>query len=327
MNKKRLNTFQHRFRLERGSVKHKCPGCGHKTFSYYIDVTTGLRVGDEFGSCDRQNNCKYLKTPTVADLPQDASLMVHANEVLPRYLEPEFINIIDSKHLNRSLGWKTNDFTNFLYSLFPKESVNRMIMRYRLGTVENWGKNCVVFWQIDKDFDVRTGKIMGYDPVTGKRVKEPFPQFNWVHTPNKHNNYTDFHLKQCFFGEHLLSCYEFNEVHVVESEKTAVLCSIANPKTFWVATGGLQNISEDRLKPFKDKKLIFYPDKGISHSMWEQKLKPLTMCYNIEISNVVEKMTFLQEGDDIGDYVIYKARKDKEQLESKNVENDGANKE
>ena len=35
----------------------------------------------------------------------------------------------------------------------------------------------VVFWQIDRDNNIRTGKIMEYNPETGKRSG----LINWVH--------------------------------------------------------------------------------------------------------------------------------------------------
>ena len=69
---------------------------------------------------------------------------------------------------------------------------------------------------------MRAGKIMGYDAVTGHRIKEPFNQVNWVHSVRK---VPDFHMQQCLFGEHLLSdtsaAMSAKPVAIVESEKTA----------------------------------------------------------------------------------------------------------
>ena len=43
---------------------------------------------------------------------------------------------------------------------------------------------------------------MLYNSETGKRIKEPYNHVTWVHSV-LHKD--DYNLKQCFFGEHLLS--------------------------------------------------------------------------------------------------------------------------
>ena len=82
-----------------------------------------------------------------------------------------------------------------------KENVDKLFSLYRVGTSKRWG-GATVFWQTDRDGNVRAGKIMGYDAVTGHRIKEPFNQVSWVHSVRK---VQDFRMKQCLFGEHLLS--------------------------------------------------------------------------------------------------------------------------
>ena len=79
-----------------------------------------------------------------------------------------------------------------------------------------------VFWQIDRDGNVCGGKIMGNNAVTGHRIKGPFNQVSWVHSVRK---VPDFSMKQCLFGEHLLSdssaAMSAKPVAIVESEKRA----------------------------------------------------------------------------------------------------------
>lgn len=72
--------------------------------------------------------------------------------------------------------------------------------RYKVGTSKYWD-GATVFWQTDNQNKVRTGKIMLYNPETGKRIKEPYNHVTWVHSV-LHKG--DYNLKQCFFGEHLL---------------------------------------------------------------------------------------------------------------------------
>ena len=92
---------------------------------------------------------------------------------------------------------------------------------YRVGTSKHW-QGATVFWQIAADGEVRGGKIMLYDRLTGHRVQEPFPHINWVHSVLK---LPDFKLTQCFFGEHLLPYIRDKPVAIVESEKTAILAT------------------------------------------------------------------------------------------------------
>jgi len=48
----------------------------------------------------------------------------------------------------------------------------------------------------------KTGKIMGYNNVTGKRVKHPYNHISLAHKTLK---LSDFNLKQCLFGMHLVT--------------------------------------------------------------------------------------------------------------------------
>lgn len=97
-----------------------------------------------------------------------------------------------------------------------------------------------VFWQIDIHGNVRAGKIMGYDFETGHRIKEPFNQVSWVHSVKK---LPYFHMKQCLFGEHLLSGNSTGQstktIAIVESEKTALIAALFIPDFIWLATGGM----------------------------------------------------------------------------------------
>src|SRR4029079_1865334 len=95
-----------------------------------------------------------------------------------------------------------------------------------------------VFWQIDYDHEIRTGKLIAYDSRTGKRIKKYLSTSNgekvdalMIHkTINK-----DFSHQLCFFGEHLLSEYPNKPVAIVESEKTAIIASLYMPQFNWIA--------------------------------------------------------------------------------------------
>ena len=52
---------EYRYALERTSKKFKCPECGDKSFTKYIDIVTEKYLPDEYGKCDHANRCDYHK--------------------------------------------------------------------------------------------------------------------------------------------------------------------------------------------------------------------------------------------------------------------------
>lgn len=296
---------QYRFTLEpyRGpSSKHVCPKCQKKKFVRYIDVTDGTYLGDMVGRCDSVTKCGYHNPPT-ADMLDGKSLVVSKNVVLRRFQEAGVSNLIDAKYVNKTMTFRDN-FSQYLIKKFGYERTYEALLRYKIGESKFWD-GATVFWQIDVDSDVRTGKIMLYDPDTCKRVKTPFPHINWIHVPMRNNDFgdnQDFHLRQCFFGEHLLDEFD-GDVHIVESEKTAVACHIARPHLLWVATGGIQNLTAGRLITLSERKLIFYPDKGEAAKVWGNKLATFEGL-NYEINTAINDIPTLKEGDDWADYIL-----------------------
>ncbi len=53
----------YKYTLDKGSKKFLCPNCTKKTFVKYIDTETGNYLPDEFGKCDREQNCNHHKAP------------------------------------------------------------------------------------------------------------------------------------------------------------------------------------------------------------------------------------------------------------------------
>jgi hypothetical protein len=90
----------------------------------------------------------------------------------------------------------------------------------------------VIFWQIDIHGKVRTGKIMQYNSITGKRIKHQNGAIDWVHNKLKKTGALpeDFNLQQCFFGEHLLKIYPDKPSQLLKARNPpsllAALCRI-----------------------------------------------------------------------------------------------------
>ena len=163
-----------------------------------------------------------------------------------------------------------------------------------------------IFWQMDDTGKIRTGKIMSYNTETGKRIKnnDGKPKINWVHFAMKKTNYN---LKQCLFGLHLLND-NVKKVAIVESEKTALIMSLEMPEYTWMSTGSLLGFKHDFLKPLINKDIISYPDKGC-YDKWSETAKKLNeKGYNITVSNIIEKKEY-KEGWDLADAFEFEGKK------------------
>jgi len=125
------------------------------------------------------------------------------------------IDYIPEKLMTASLNTE-NNFIVYLSSLFDIKTIISAIEKYYIGDTPD-GK--VIYWQVDREGKIRTGKAMQYDRRTGKRYKDG-KAISWIHNEVKSN----YNLKQCLYGLHL---YDENKITaIVESEKTAIIASI-----------------------------------------------------------------------------------------------------
>jgi len=163
-----------------------------------------------------------------------------------------------------------NYFTNWLVKIFDEATANALILKYNLGTSKQW-RGANIFWQFDIDGRIRGGKIMVYNPETGKRIKEPKPLITWVHQAARMKDYV---LSQCLFGEHLLSQRPNAAIKIVESEKTAIVASVIYPDFIWLASGSLTNLSAQRCQVLKGRTISLIPDCGAEQA-WLDKCTQL----------------------------------------------------
>jgi hypothetical protein len=178
----------------------------------------------------------------------------------------------------------------FLNDHFDSAMVEDLINRYKLGATE---EGDIIFWQLDIDYNIRAGKIMAYSR-DGHRKDYP----TWVHSKLGLN---DFNLKQCFFGEHLLSDEPDKKVCIVESEKTALICHAFFPDMLWLAAGGIHGINKpDKLKVLQGRDVLLWPDIG-AYEKWES----IAAKNGFGISGYLEESANEQEqGKDIADFLI-----------------------
>lgn len=268
--------------------RYLCPKCGHRsyTFKRYIDTKTNRHLAAHVGKCDREDNCGYHYPPreyfatTPGAMPDGFNRAAPAKrfDTLPRhYVE------------DTARAYERNNFISFLIACFGEHTAMRLAGLYKIGTSKHW-PGATIFWQIDINDKLRTGKIMLYNIKDGHRVKKPFNHIHWVHaalscssTGSSSNTKEQtaaatatFQLQQCFFGEHLLLTDPFKTVAIAESEKTAVIASFFYTRYIWLASGSLDGLSWDKCRVLKDRRVILYPDVN-GYNKWRQKAHEMNL--------------------------------------------------
>lgn len=314
-----MKTFQLEKYNGRNS-RHCCPKCGDPhSFTYYIDEA-GNVLDKSVGRCNHESGCGYHYTPkeyfqdNPTIKPGNVAFIISRKQDMKK--DPDFI---PSDFVGKSLSYRST-FVEFLCSVFDKgtletPTVERLMNDYYLGATKD--RN-VIFWQIDKDKKVRTGKIIKYDPETGHRVKD-VAGINWVHSILKKKGMLpdSFNLSQCLFGEHLLKKYPDKAVALVESEKTALLGAGFLPDFVWLATGGKSQLSIDKMKVLSGRTVVMYPDVD-GYELWMNRSAEFRPFCNVVVSDILERNATPEERErkiDIGDWLILQAQADRPQQE------------
>ena len=278
-----------------------CPNCNEKTFTRYIDIETKEHIHNTVGKCNRESKCCYHYTPKEYFTQNNISFdkkQPYSFPIKKAVQQLKQTSLITNDDFKASLkNYNNNNFVKFLNTLFGTEVAAGLIDKYNIGTSKRWnGAN--IFWQKDIKGNIRTGKIMLYNPNSGKRTK----YIDWVHNVIKQS---EFVLEQCLFGEHLLE-NETMPIAIVESEKTAIISSIYLPQFIWVATGSLQNLTKERCRVLRGRIVALFPDlKGLDK--WNIKAKELSYLATFTVSTLLERKATEQEkeeGLDLADYLI-----------------------
>ena len=288
------------------SSRHTCPACERpRCFTLYID-DNGNILHPTVGRCDHESSCGYHRTPRqyFHDHPEHRHFVIPSERSESRQstksLEHQRKNLLHYRHARPDRASPgvipqnlipppsaTNHLISYLKTMIPSSAIDRIIADYRLASTPD---QAIIFLQIDQDNQCRTGKIMQYNPTTGHRIKDPDKpgRINWLHSILKRRKQLspDWQLTQCLFGEHLLPQHQDKTVALVESEKTAIICSAMMPQYLWLATGGKSGLTSERLSSLKGRKIIVFPDID-AFKDWQQKIFTFPHL-DIRISRLLE---------------------------------------
>ncbi|MGV0831990.1 DUF6371 domain-containing protein [Empedobacter brevis] len=293
--------FQYNLEKYSGSKsRFVCPNCKKREYTRFINTETREYLSYEFGRCNRIIKCGYFKFPI-----QGGNLNYEKNNV---FVEPE-IEYLDKKVFQY---FESSNFNNplylFLKSYFDESKIEKILDLYEVKTEKLNREYLTIFPQLDLDFNLRTIKKMEYTSQTGKRSKNFFQWYN----PDKKD------LSQCLFGLHLINQPEFlnSKIVIVESEKTALLGMLYfKNKYLFLATEGLMNLAQEKLKPLENREVILMPDlspidsKNSAFDYWKTKSEKFSKEINcsISISNLLEENATERERNlqlDLGDFII-----------------------
>jgi hypothetical protein len=276
-----------------------CPNCRHRrnTFKRYIDTETQSYLADHVGLCDRIDSCGYHYPPReyFADNPHlRPGARQWPHNQTPAEPKTGYTFLPWQYVSNTMRQYDKNNFVHFLSRLFNGDTARYLAFKYKIGTSRHW-PGATIFWQVDRDENVRTGKVMLYDKTNCRRVKEPFNHITWVHSLlspksearslksevdspksdlTQDSGLKTYDLKQCFFGEHLLDFEPGKTVAIVESEKTAVIASIYHPAYLWLAAGSADGLSLEKCRALEGREVILFPDVN-NYAKWHDKARYL----------------------------------------------------
>jgi hypothetical protein len=231
-----------------------------------------------------------------------------ASETAYTVPKPPKPSIISSEYFEGTQGkYEANQLHKYLKSLpgWTADIATRALRRYQVGTgshgtaVAGWP----IYWLIDENDQIRSGKLIKYNVETGKRVKTGY-SYDWIHTLLARKGILErdsFELVQCFYGAHLIDSSK--PVAIVESEKTAIIASEYFPSFTWIATGMLKGINSYKMRSVAGLTVVLFPDVGC-YDDWKQYADQFSNLARISVSDLLETHAGEQQkGFDLADYL------------------------
>ena len=327
--------------------RYTCPLCEHRReLARYVDTETGELLPDEYGKCNRADNCGYHLSPyhaapggqsyaeqvrhseqgtewqlSARPWAQRSTLTAPRAQVAKREI-PALVVSIPIETMRATLGhYRRNALAELLTTHFGVGVASELLTRFALGTSAHWPGACV-FWLVDEQGRVRGGQVVRYDE-TGHTVKQPTRCTTWAHTalaarcrqlgqplPEWLTAYSATEVPKCpcLFGlPQLATAPRGQPVALVESAKTAMLCTPYLPAYTWLATMGKSYLTAERLAPVKGRPLVLFPDAGATAD-WQRRAEQLrAQGFTVRVSDWLESQATPEQraaGIDLADLLL-----------------------
>ena len=272
----------------------------------YTDTHTGFLVDESCGKCNRAEGCAYHLPPRVffAQHPDRKPQPSRHAKPLPREPEKRLMYLpVDAIAPCLAAKFRDkNSFWRLLAARFGNAEANAVFDAYRLGTSNHYNGGACVFPLFDGK-GYASAQIIKVDAATGRTVRFTEGRATtWLHcVTDCGKDYKENADKFPFcFGLHLALAEPQKTVCIVESSKTAVVCSIDYPGFVWLSVGALSWLNPARLQPLKGRTILLVPDGGKGVAEWTEKV-PLLRSHGFNVESVD---LGLPPGDDVADLVF-----------------------
>ena len=233
----------------------------------------------------------YIKDDVEWTQPVATVVNHHPRVTTPVAIRKEYV----TRSLDRNLR---SDLVSYLKTLVSDvDGLVAVVNAYHLGITRG---GHVIFWYIDKDGVVRMGKVITY-AANGHRDKSVTPLSIPKELSRCGKLQADYVLKQTLFGEHLLrhSANADKVIGIVESEKSAIICSLCFPNVLWMATGSKVNLQDERMSAVRERKVILFPDTdvdGQTYGQWHKRADELNAKgWYIQVYDYLEQVATLEQ--------------------------------
>ena len=207
-----------------------------------------------------------------------------------------------------------------------RKRVEKVLNAYMVGHSKD---GLTIFWNVDEEGIIRTGKMMLYKP-DGHRDKYSVGNFGWIHSRLFKKGICDgeqWDVKKTLYGLHLLNLAPKATINIVESEKTALFMSICYGnmvRNLWMASGGKSSLTHEKLKPLIEQRrdIFIYPDHdGIDE--WKEQAKMIGYP-NIYVNTKFDKEWWRPEDGEKADIadILYRLINEQQQVDRTKVVGD-----